>query len=289
MNNLPARITEVRRDLIASLTDLYTGNEALSVSRLILEHLGFPESDMLRDPVAVVNPEIQSEINKIVSELTKNRPVQYVLGETEFHELKFYVDENVLIPRPETEELVSNILLETQQSSPRIIDIGSGSGCIAIALAVMLPESEIIALETDPGALDIAKKNADLNKVVAEFIPGDILDEHSFHPDAPFDIIVSNPPYVTRGERAFMEKRVTAHEPDLALYVPDEDPLLFYRAIVRFAEKWLHQTGTIWVEINENFGQETLQLFDAHGFKNTRLMKDIYGKDRFIKAMRNNV
>jgi len=289
MNNLPARISEVRRDLIASLADLYPGNEAVSVSRLILEHLGYPQTDMLKDPVALVDYEIQSEINKIVGELTNNRPVQYVLGETEFHELKFYVDENVLIPRPETEELVSNILLETKHPSPRVIDIGSGSGCIAISLAALLPGSRVTAFEKDPAALDIAKKNAEINEVVPEFIQGDILDEGSFQPEALFDVIVSNPPYVTHGEKSFMEKRVTDHEPDLALYVPDDDPLLYYRAIGRFAEKWLKQTGTIWVEINEQFGRETSQLFSDHGFINTRLMKDIHGKDRFIKAMRNNV
>jgi len=289
MNNLHASINEVRRDLIASLTGLYPAREAVSVSRIILEYLGYAEQYVLRDPSNPIDPETRSEIKKIVYELNKNRPVQYVLGETEFHELKFFVDENVLIPRPETEEMVMNILLETSLSTPRIIDIGTGSGCIAVSLARSLPGSSVTAIEKEPRALDIAKKNAEINKVNVDFVSGDILEPQHLHFNEQFDIVVSNPPYVTMSEKAIMEKRVTDHEPEQALYVPDEDPLLFYRAIIDFAEKWLKPGGAIWVEINEHLGKETRNLFSKSVFTKSRLMKDIHGKERFIKANRSDV
>ncbi|MCF8346738.1 MAG: peptide chain release factor N(5)-glutamine methyltransferase [Bacteroidales bacterium] len=286
MDQNPKTILETRRSLLDELSDLFPGNESLSVSRLIMEHVGFREYQVLKNPAQKVNTKIQSEIKKIVAELKKNRPIQYILGETVFLDLTFFLDEHVLIPRPETEEMVSMILLENPFNNPSIIDIGCGSGCIAVSLAKYIPSSKVSAMEIDAGAIRIARKNADHNGVAVAFSQQNLFDHAPIKGETPFDIIVSNPPYVTRSEKNLMLPRVTDHEPALALYVPDEDPMLFYREIAVFAERHLSERGMVWVEINEKYGKQTSQLFAGKGFENVRLLKDIHGKERFVCAMR---
>jgi release factor glutamine methyltransferase len=284
MTRVKKDIATTRRELITALADLFPGNEAVSIARLILEHTGYSDDRILKDPSAEPDLQSRSEITKIVNELQKNRPIQYILGETEFFNLPFFVDERVLIPRPETEELVHHILLENKIPAPRILDIGTGSGCIAITLARNLPGSTVTAMDIEPGAIEVAKKNAARNNARIEFLNASILEPDAVKHNLRYDLVVSNPPYVTQADKLLMHPRVTAYEPGSALFVPDDDPLLFYRAIAVYGKSVLDEGGTVWVEINENFGMETGALFTGEGYRNTRLIKDIHGKDRFIKA-----
>lgn len=280
-------IATLKRELITELADLFPGNEAVSIARMILEHAGYSEYSILKDPAAEPGVESRSEITKIVNELQKNRPIQYILGETQFFDLFFYVDERVLIPRPETEELVNQVLQENRFSHPRILDIGTGSGCIAVTLSHYIPQSTVDAIDSEPGAVEVARKNAARNNAKVNISLASILDLADDPGDTRYDLIVSNPPYVTDADKLMMHPRVTNNEPQSALYVPDEDPLLFYRAIAVFAKTALTDNGAVWVEINENFGKETSMLFSNHDFGTVRLLKDIHGKDRFIKATLN--
>ncbi|MEX0980891.1 MAG: peptide chain release factor N(5)-glutamine methyltransferase [Bacteroidales bacterium] len=286
MNNGSKTISEIRRFLVAQLSKLFSENEAASTTRLILEHVGFNEYAILKEPSVQINSKTQSEITKIVYELKKNRPIQYILGQTSFMDLSFLVDEQVLIPRSETEELVSRILSKNKVGNPRIIDIGCGSGCIAIALAHYIPNSIVSAMDIDAGALRLAKKNALLNHVKVNFIHQSIFETETAPQEDPYDIIISNPPYVTPADKLSMLPNVTDYEPDLALYVPIDDPLVFYKEIIKFSKNRLSDSGEIWVEINENFGNETKQLFLDAGYKDAELLEDIHGKDRFIKIMK---
>ncbi len=286
MDQDPNTILKIRRSLLNELSDLFPGNESVSISRWILEHVGFSEYTILKNPDQKVTTKIQSEIKKIVAELNINRPIQYILGETVFLDLKFFLDEHVLIPRPETEEMVSMILRENPFSQPSIIDIGSGSGCIAVSLAKYIPGSKVSAMEIDAGAIRIARKNAKHNGVEVAFSQQNLFNHDPVKGETPFDIIVSNPPYVTCSEKAGMLPRVTDYEPALALYVPDKDPFLFYSEIAVFAERHLSGQGMIWVEINENYGTQTAQIFSGKGFEKVKLLKDIHGKERFVCAMR---
>ena len=204
MNKGSQTISEFRRSLIAQLSELFSENEAASITRLILEQSGLNEYAILKEPTTQINSKILSEITKIVYELKKNRPIQYILGKTWFSDLSFLVNEHVLIPRPETEELVSQILSENKVINPRIIDIGCGSGCIAIALAHHIPNSYVSAMDIDAGALQVAKKNALLNHVGVNFIHQSIFDIETSCEENPYDIIVSNPPYVTAADKLSM-------------------------------------------------------------------------------------
>ncbi len=271
--------------MINQLSEIVPGNEAVSLTRLILEHVGYPELTILTNPYAEIPEKTRSEITKIVGELKKNRPIQYILGKVHFLGLMLHVDEHVLIPRTETEELVLKIIEETPVTGrPTIIDIGCGSGCISIALAHSIPDSKVSAMEIDESALIIAKKNALLNNVHVNFIHQSIFEPWKGPEEDQFDIIVSNPPYVTESDKLLMPLNVTEAEPGIALYVSDDEPLTFYQAIIRFSEKRLAETGTVWVEINERFGNETVQLFADAGFGKVLLLEDIHGKDRFICA-----
>lgn len=279
-------INKLRQTLLQEISVLFPGNEAVSIVRLILEHVGFSEYSMLKDPSQPVNRKIQAEITKIVNELSKNKPIQYILGECFFYDLKFVVNENVLIPRPETEELVSKILLENTKNSPSILDIGCGSGCISVTLSKNIPESKVYALDIDEKVIETAKVNASANDASLTFLQGNILEDNPETANIFFDLIVSNPPYVTPGEKLFMAANVLKYEPELALFTPENDPLIFYRAIIRVAKRQLAKDGSVWVEINEKFGHETSELFRSNGFATVRLLQDIHGKDRFLKAMR---
>ncbi|MDA3821966.1 MAG: peptide chain release factor N(5)-glutamine methyltransferase [Bacteroidales bacterium] len=282
-------IADLKRSLLNDLQKIFHSGEAYSICRIILEHYGYPESSILKNPSALINYKFRTEIKKIVKELNTNRPIQYILGETFFYDLRFFVDENVLIPRPETEELVSNILLETKQHTPRILDIGCGSGCIAISLAHSITDCTVHAMDVDIKAIEVAKKNAAENNVQIEFIHNSLFDPHSILEKPFYDIIVSNPPYVTQDDRLLMSPNVTKYEPELALFVPEDDPLIFYREIVNFSKKRLKNEGVIWFEINEKYGEEVKALLVKSGYINVKLLKDIHGKNRFINARSNYV
>ena len=210
-------------------------------------------------------------------------PVQYIVGETAFCGLLFKVDKNVLIPRPETEELVEWIFQNHKKNeSIKILDIGTGSGCIAISLAKNLPNAEVFALDVSAEALDVAKKNAAMNAVKVDFIQADILTIEKL-PDT-FDVIVSNPPYVRESEKDLMQQNVLSNEPHIALFVENENPLLFYDKIAELAKNHLTENGVLYFEINQYLGNETVDLLKSKWFKNIELKKDIYGVDRMVKS-----
>lgn len=280
----PTTISDMQRSVTRELLQLFPGNEAVSITRLILEHFGFPPIEIAKNPGAILQNKIHSEIKKIVDELGRNRPIQYILGEAHFFGLDLEVNEYVLIPRQETEELVSKIILDNIKPAPRIADLGTGSGCIAIALAENIPGCEVHALEVDKMALQTAEKNSQKYGGKVHFHLGDLLDETSIDSSMLFDIIVSNPPYVTGEDRLMMAKQVVDYEPDKALFVPDDDPLIYFRAIARLAGRQLAGDGTIWVEINEKLGKQTASVFEQAGFCDISILKDIHGKDRFIKS-----
>ncbi|TWO30886.1 peptide chain release factor N(5)-glutamine methyltransferase [Seonamhaeicola sediminis] len=224
-------------------------------------------------------------------ELLKNeQPIQYILGETEFYGIPFKVNRHVLIPRPETEELVDWIIDEfkNQSSELKVLDIGTGSGCIAISLSKNLPNTKVYALDVSKEALIVAKHNAELNKVEVEFIEDSILnpsDAELVSVSQKFDIIVSNPPYVRMKEKQLMKGNVLDNEPHLALFVEDNNPLLFYRAICEVAQKNLKDRGVLYCEINEYLGKDMLQLLKDYNFKRVELKQDIFNKDRMIKGV----
>ncbi|ULC60628.1 peptide chain release factor N(5)-glutamine methyltransferase [Flaviramulus sp. BrNp1-15] len=228
------------------------------------------------------------KILKALKLLNQQKPIQYILGETEFFGLPFKVNEHVLIPRPETEELVEWILND-QAVKPKdklsVLDIGTGSGCIAISLAKNLPNTKVYALDVSAEALHIAKQNAKLNEVDIEFIEASILEQPII--DEEFDIIVSNPPYVRKQEKQEMKANVIDNEPHSALFVENENPLKFYKAITEFALNNLTTEGALYFEINEYLGNKMIELLADNDFKNIKLKQDIFKKDRMIKGIKN--
>jgi release factor glutamine methyltransferase len=272
--------------LSRELALLYKPSEARSIALWLIEFCtGLSRTSILTGSTLPPN---QPDWEVLLARLRRYEPLQYVLGQTVFRELRFEVNPSVLIPRPETEELVA-LVLDTalQAGGPlRLLDIGTGSGCIAVSLAAALPQSSVTAWDVSAEALAVAQRNAALNGVVIQVEEADILSEN-FRQSYPqvFDIVVSNPPYVAQEEATQMHANVLDHEPHLALFVPDADPLVFYRAIAAFCQTHLAPRGYCFVEINERFGVETTQLFTNQGFA-TELVKDFHGKDRFVKARR---
>jgi release factor glutamine methyltransferase len=232
--------------------------------------------------------EQQETLEKVTEQLLKHKPIQYVLNHSWFCGMKLYVDENVLIPRPETEELVDWVIKETAlsklQNQMLVLDIGTGSGCIAIALKKKLKEINFFGIDISSAALAIAKRNANEEAVAINFLQMDFLNRSVWDNLPVFDIIVSNPPYVRKSESGMMTANVLQFEPHEALFVPDEDPLIFYAAIAEFAQTKLQTNGNIFVEINETLGPQVAELFNQSGFKNISLKKDMQGKNRLIKA-----
>lgn len=290
---------EYKSEFLKELSSLYDEKEIESFFYIILEQF----HNKKRIDLAL-NPEMEMDAlqllrwETVLAELKKEKPIQYILGETEFYGLRFLVNENTLIPRPETEELVEWIIestnYELQSTTLKIVDIGTGSGCIAISLAKNLPSAQVSAIDVSQKALATANKNAEINEVKVNFINVDILDvtdlsqlpSSIFHLPTPIDIIVSNPPYVRNLEKAEIKPNVLEFEPHLALFVDDNDALLFYRKIAQLAQKNLSENGKLFFEINQYLGKETVDLLENLGFKNIELKKDIYGNDRMIKCTR---
>ena len=227
------------------------------------------------------------KIIKALELLKQEIPIQYIIGETEFYGLVFNVNEDVLIPRPETEELVDWVVSEfkTKKTRLRVLDIGTGSGCVAISLAKNLSDIEVYAMDVSEKALEVAKINAELNVVDVEFLELDILKTESIR-DLEFDVIVSNPPYVREKEKEKMKSNVLDNEPHLALFVKDEDPLLFYNAITKFACQNLKNSGKLFFEINEFLGSNMIDLLNKNHFESIELRQDIFKKDRMIKGVK---
>jgi release factor glutamine methyltransferase len=280
-------IKHYRDYFIQELTPLYDVGEAESFFYLTLEAKHqLKRVDLALQPDLAFS-EFELEIwSSILEQLKKEIPVQYILGVTHFYGLEFEVNSAVLIPRPETEELVDWIIqnskLKAQNSKLKILDIGTGSGCIAIALAKNLPNAQVFALDVSEKALATAKKNAEKNQVQLTFIHQSILETVDLAQE--FDIIVSNPPYVRELEKLEIKNNVLDNEPHLALFVEDNDALIFYRKIAQLAQKNLNPKGQLYFEINQYLGKETLNLLLEMGFKNSVLRQDIYGNDRMIQC-----
>jgi release factor glutamine methyltransferase len=294
-----------------SLHDLYPDRELESIGRLLMEHItGLNRVQIHLNPELALTAEDEQRVGAIIARLREHEPIQYILGETEFYGLKLKVRRGVLIPRGETEELVEWILKAQGagrkaqgmvegteggrgEGCVRILDIGCGSGAIAIALARSLPAADVVASDISEEALLLTRENAEMNAAPIALAFLDILDPNRIgvYPDygnptlfqKPFDCIVSNPPYVPRGEMTSMDLHVVEFEPETALFVPDADPLVFYRAICEFAAKNLTPHGQVFVEIHDRLGEETVALF-GKWFSNVELRKDIPGRDRMILA-----
>ncbi|MDR0864729.1 MAG: peptide chain release factor N(5)-glutamine methyltransferase [Candidatus Symbiothrix sp.] len=270
------------------LQGLYPATEIKSFSYWILEFVCQKDKHaLLRDKDNQLSAKETGKVREIVEELKKYRPIQYIVGETEFYGLKFRVDENVLIPRPETEELVDLILNLSPLPCGKglILDIGTGSGCIAIALAKHLPQASVYALDISEKALEVARKNAQLNNVNVEFIQQDILTNTPFSIfHFPFSILVSNPPYIIPSEKREMSSNVLNYEPHQALFVPEEKPLLFYDKIADIGLQHLAENGLLFFEVSAFFGKAVADMLRKKGYTSIELFKDISGKDRMIKA-----
>jgi release factor glutamine methyltransferase len=280
-------IKDIRFYLFDELNEIYDEPEVKALTNLIIKTvLNLTKLHQLYFEEKKVSNSEKVRIIEICKELKRGKPLQYIFGETEFFGCKIRVTPATLIPRPETEELVQLVLNENKDFSGHIIDFGTGSGCIAIALALNLPHSKITGIDISPEALVVAGENAMLNNVSVNFLTGDILsfDPHTF-PKA--GIIISNPPYVRNSERILMNKNVTDFEPHLALFVPDSDPLLYYKGILLIAGKILEPSGRIYFEINEAFGNEMTELMLSFGYSEVKPVSDINGKVRMIKGIKN--
>jgi len=267
------------------LTGIYSVAEIKSFTKIIFTevfHLNMLDIYMGKDINLSANQ--LRELDEILARLQKYEPIQYIVGCETFFGLSFRVTPAVLIPRPETEELVSLIIKENADYPARILDIGTGSGCIAISLSKNLPQSKVSSWDVSEEALLVAQKNNEALGASVSFNQVDILE---YQPnDETFDVIVSNPPYVTVSEKVDMEANVLHWEPSLALFVPDNDPLLFYRKIAEVGLRLLTPNGKIYFEINQAFGKETADLLLGLGYRNAEIVKDIFGKDRIVKAIR---
>jgi release factor glutamine methyltransferase len=264
------------------LSNAYPDNEINAFISIIYKHVfQYSMHDIIMHASESVEKNVQIKINNIVERLLRHEPIQYILGETEFFSLPFIVTPDILIPRNETEELVQHIINENPSFNGYILDIGTGSGCIAISLAMNMPLAHVSGFDISPKAIETAKKNAKINDVDLSFFRHDILSCQSSNTQ--YNIIVSNPPYITWHEKDIMEANVLKYEPHTALFVPDSDPLLFYKAIAAFAINSLTYDGVLWLEINEAFGSETCQMLSEQGF-NAIVIKDINERDRFVRA-----
>ena len=278
-------VRDIKKYYREQLCSIYDYEEANSLILILLEHhFKIDRIKMAMEPDLRLSESEMLTFHFAVKDLLKNKPIQYIIGETEFCDLKFKVNENVLIPRPETSEMVYKIVNSQQSTVNRhrsIIDIGTGSGCIAISLAKAFPESQVFALDVSEEALKVAKENAINNNVNVNFIHDNILNLKNII-ETKFDIIVSNPPYVRELEKAEMHNNVLEWEPHKALFVSDNDPLIFYRGILEFAKSHLKENGEIWFEINEFLGKEMTDLCHELGFSNVEIHKDFRGKERIL-------
>lgn len=283
-NNVTIRLL---KDYIKlSLSEYYPETEIKSFIRIFAETFGsFTPAKLAISQDRIVSKETLRQINEALEDLKQFKPIQYILKSAHFYGLEFIVNENVLIPRPETEELVQWVLSDYNKRVlpmfPKILDIGTGSGCIAIALKKNLPSCKMYALDISDSILSVAIKNSLKHNTEIKFIKKDILNEPL---SLKYDVIVSNPPYVTESDKKYMHKNVLAYEPSIALFVPDSSPLIFYENIAIKGKGCICPNGCIYLEINEKFRKETKDIFLNHGYSEVECRQDIFGKDRFIKA-----
>lgn len=276
---MKAAIAYIRKEL----TGIYPKGEIESLIFLIFEKLkGYTRTQVILAFDEVLTAKERSEIEQITRQLKNHEPIQYILGTTEFYGLPFCCSPGVLIPRPETEELVQWIIEQNTNSVPAILDMGTGTGCIAISLRKNIPQSKVWACDISSVCIKTAEQNAKLNNAEITVWAYDILNETAQIEFPEMDIIVSNPPYIRETEKSLMERNVLEFEPELALFVPDSNPLVFYEKIADFSRSHLKSGGFLYFEINEAFGNECCQMLRNKGFSEVLLKKDIHGKDRMI-------
>lgn len=285
----------IKKQIQRSLSDIYSEDEIQIFTFLILETITkLTKAQLLSNSDLVLSEEQKNAAGQFILRLKQNEPIQYILGETEFYGLKFKVNPSVLIPRPETEELIEWILLDSGKKTPlsfgrggggevrHFLDIGTGSGCIAIALKKKFLNFDVSAMDISSEALKVAKQNAELNDVEINFIQADVLNINEL--DKKYDVIVSNPPYVLQRDKNNMQSNVLDFEPHIALFVDDDNPLIFYRKIAELAKNHLNENGSLYFEIHAEQGENCKKLLELIGFENIMLRKDLSGNDRMICA-----
>jgi release factor glutamine methyltransferase len=281
-------IEEARKEVNDSIATIYEKSEADNITEIVMEHI-----TRWSRPERILNKEIplsftqKKLLSQIILRLQQHEPIQYLINEAWFAGMIFYVDKNVLIPRPETEELLDWIVKDVRSERSnikKILDVGTGSGCIAIALKNKIPNAEIWGCDVSDEALNVARMNADALNATIDFVPLDFLDPAQRRQLPHVDIIASNPPYVLQSDKNEMKKNVLEFEPATALFVPDNDSLVFYNAIADFGKEKLNAKGNIYVEINESLGDQVKDLFQSKGYSSVELKKDLQEKDRMIKV-----
>lgn len=280
------RLDEARKKIVRSIDTVYQGDEAKNIAELLLEHV---TQLALAERIIRRSESLSSKQEKLllesISRLQNHEPIQYIINECWFAGIKFYVDKNVLIPRPETEELVEWVVAHMQLATRNLkfLDIGTGSGCIAIALKKKLPGIEMWACDVSDEALNVARLNADALHATIDFVPLNFLDVQQRKQLPRVDVIVSNPPYVPEKDKSEMKKNVVEHEPPVALFVPNNDPLIFFNCIADFGNEKLLERGSIYIEIHEDFADKVRSIFRSKGYGSVELKKDLQGKDRMLK------
>ncbi len=279
-------IKNLINEMTATLQPLYDPREAAAIaSWYVCAKLGMERYELALRGNETLDESLMQEVRRDVERLAEGCPVQYVLGETEFYGLSFTVSPAVLIPRPETEELVQMVVQRYAGSAPRIWDVGTGSGCIAVSLAKSLKEAKVFATDISSEALTVARGNAERNGVGVTFACHDMFDiENLPFAEEKFDVLVSNPPYIPASDRAAMHRNVVDYEPAQALFVPDEDKLWCYKALASLARRVLAPGGTLWVETYHDYHEEMIDLFARHGFSEIRSLQDLNGRPRFLTA-----
>lgn len=276
-------LKDIYKHYTVHLKKIYPGGEASAITEIIFGHFaGLSRSQIITEGNNPAGEALVKDLETALEKLLRHTPVQYITGYAWFCNRKFIVNEHVLIPRPETEELVQEAIgFLLQNEGKRVLDIGTGSGCIPISIKIKIPAAEIVSIDISGEALKVAAENAVANNASVEFIEMDFLHDAARKKIGAFDLIISNPPYIPEKENTLLDKNVVLHEPHLALFVPQNDPLIFYKKTEEFANQHLAEKGRIFLEVHENFAKETAALFHKEKY-NTEIKKDISGKDRML-------
>lgn len=273
-------VKEAYQNFKIFISKVYEPAEAESITAIVFnEILGYDRIKLILNENELLSASLFEQIDFIAFQLLQHKPIQYILGYTFFHGLKISVNESVLIPRPETEEIIDYILSKHENHNLTVLDIGTGSGCIPIALKSQRSNWKISAIDVSENALKTAQNNAKNQNLSIDFLLADVFE---FQPKTNFDLIISNPPYVLDSEKIQMQQNVLAYEPELALFVPDEDPLKYYKRIISIAAQNLNKNGMLYLEINESFAPETAELMVSFSFENIQIIQDFKGKNRLV-------
>jgi release factor glutamine methyltransferase len=278
-------LKDLHRKYLNELGEFYPKTESENITRIVFEELAdIRRLDIIKDPMQMLPESKMILLNECLVRLKKHEPVQYIIGHEWFYKMKFKVSPAVLIPRPETEELVQEaICYLKEKNNPNVLDIGTGSGCIPVAVKKNVPEAIVTSIDISTDALKIANENAIANEVSVDFKNIDFLNEEARETLAQFDTIISNPPYIPQAEQTTMDKNVVDHEPSIALFVEDNNPLIFYKKIASFAKLHLKKEGKIFMETHENLAHEICNFFQKEGY-DAVIKKDICEKDRMVIA-----